>query len=156
MANGQGLTGGCLCGGVRYRAGGKLRGVVACHCTQCARTTGHHYTATNCATKDFALDKDETLRWYRSSPEAERGFCSRCGGNLFWRRVDGDEISITAGTLDHPTGLRIRVPHLLRLEIGLLRDHRRPAAISAMAARRCVSGLVMTDAISPLPLQGER
>ncbi|MFI5015627.1 MAG: GFA family protein [Hyphomicrobiales bacterium] len=88
---------------------GKLRGIVACHCSQCARTTGHHVAATHCATADFSLDKGETLRWYRSSAEAERGFCARCGSNLFWRKIGGAEgISITGGTLDRPTGLKIQ------------------------------------------------
>jgi hypothetical protein len=54
------------------------------------------------------LDQAETLRWYRSSEKAERGFCSRCGSNLFWRKVDADVISMTAGTLDRPTGLRLK------------------------------------------------
>jgi len=101
-------SGGCLCGGVRYAVRGKLRQVVACHCTQCARTTGHFCAATHCDTPDLALEKGETLRWYRSSQEAERGFCGRCGSNLFWRRIGGGEgVSITAGTLDRPTGLRM-------------------------------------------------
>lgn len=100
-------TGGCLCGGVRYRARGKLREVVACHCSQCARTTGHHYAATHCAGDDFSLEMNETLRWYRSSESAERGFCQRCGSNLFWRRFGGDGLSIAAGTLDRPTGLKM-------------------------------------------------
>ncbi|MGO1081292.1 GFA family protein [Inquilinus sp. CA228] len=34
-------TGGCLCGAVRYRVTGPLRPVVACHCSQCRRTSGH-------------------------------------------------------------------------------------------------------------------
>jgi hypothetical protein len=101
--------GGCLCGGVRYRITGKVDGVTACHCSQCAKTSGHHVASAHCATRDFALEKEETLRWYRSSAEAERGFCVRCGGNLFWRRIgSGDTISITAGTLDRPTGLRMK------------------------------------------------
>jgi len=35
------------------------------------------------------------------------GFCNQCGSSLFWR-ADGlpDVISICAGTLDPPTGLR--------------------------------------------------
>jgi hypothetical protein len=28
----------------------------------------------------------DTLRWFRSSEQAERGFCGVCGSNLFWRR----------------------------------------------------------------------
>ncbi len=103
----SGGSGGCLCGGVRYRIGGKVDGVTFCHCSQCARTTGHFMASVHSAVTDLSFESDETLCWYRSSAEAERGFCSRCGGNLFWRRVGGgDVISITAGSLDRPTGLR--------------------------------------------------
>ena len=40
-------TGGCLCGGVRYAIRGELRGVIACHCAQCRRTSGHHSAMTS-------------------------------------------------------------------------------------------------------------
>ena len=36
-----------------------------------------------------------------------RGFCNRCGGNLFWRELGGDATSIMAGTLDAPTGITV-------------------------------------------------
>lgn len=49
------------------------------------------------------LTASETLLWYKSSESAERGFCGRCGGNLFWRQFGRGETSITAGTLDTPT-----------------------------------------------------
>jgi hypothetical protein len=48
-----------------------------------------------------------TLAWYRSSDAAERGFCRVCGGNLFWRPFVGRATSITAGSLDVPTGVRM-------------------------------------------------
>ena len=100
-------TGGCLCGGVRYVVDGTLRDVIACHCSQCRRTSGHFVAATEAPKASLRLERADTLRWYRSSPTAERGFCSTCGGNLFWR-ADGEEsISIMAGTLDTPTGLKL-------------------------------------------------
>lgn len=42
------ITGGCPCGGVRYEVRGPLRDVIACHCTQCRRTSGHFVAATAC------------------------------------------------------------------------------------------------------------
>ena len=42
-------TGGCLCGGVRYRVAGRLLPVVACHCGQCRRTLGHFGAYTGAA-----------------------------------------------------------------------------------------------------------
>ncbi|MDZ5453186.1 GFA family protein [Labrys sp. ZIDIC5] len=101
-------TGSCLCGGVRYRIHGTLTPVSACHCSQCAKTSGNFVATTDCSAADLTLTAEDTLRWYRSSERAERGFCATCGGNLFWRSLGDDRISITAGTLDPPTGLTTR------------------------------------------------
>jgi hypothetical protein len=98
-------TGGCLCEGVRYRVSGALRGIIACHCSQCRRTSGHYAAMTSASSAQIELTAASTLLWYKSSDTAERGFCGRCGGNLFWRRFGHDEISITGGTLDTPTRL---------------------------------------------------
>ena len=100
-------TGGCLCGGVRYEIRGDLGDVVACHCSQCARTSGNFVAAANCAVADLTLVSDGSLAWYRSSDIAERGFCNVCGGSLFWKAIDSDEIAVMAGTLDQPTGLHV-------------------------------------------------
>lgn len=99
--------GSCLCGECVYEVHGPLRNIVACHCTQCRKQTGHFMAATSAQLSDFHLIRAEALRWYRASATAERGFCARCGSTLFWRADGGAEISITAGTLGGPTGLRI-------------------------------------------------
>jgi len=98
-------TGGCLCGAVRYEVRGPLRQVVACHCEQCRRTSGHFVAATAARHEHFRLVKPDGLTWYRSSAEARRGFCRNCGSSLFWEPDDRRHISIMAGTLDRPTGL---------------------------------------------------
>jgi hypothetical protein len=100
-------TGGCLCGGVRYRVRGALRGVIACHCSQCRRTSGHYAAMTSAPSADIELTASDRLTWYQSSDTAKRGFCSGCGANLFWQQAGRDDISITAGTLDTPTNLAI-------------------------------------------------
>ena len=102
-------TGGCLCGGVRYEVRGPLSDVIACHCSQCRRTAGNFVTATIAANADLRLRAEATLAWYRSSEAAERGFCARCGGNLFWRHTTPGTTttSIAAGTIDPPTRLRL-------------------------------------------------
>ena len=100
-------TGGCLCGGVRYEVKGRLGPALACHCSQCARTSGNFAAMAACSSAELAIAPSETLAWHRSSPDVERGFCARCGGNLFWRAAPGDETYVTAGTLDPPTGLKL-------------------------------------------------
>jgi hypothetical protein len=63
--------------------------------------------ATSTPAANLTFTSSDSLTWYRSSQSAERGFCARCGGNLFWRLVGGDSVSIMAGTLDTPTQLKI-------------------------------------------------
>ena len=102
---GEAHGGGCLCGGVRYEVRGPLRDVVVCHCSRCLRTHGHAAAYSACALDDLALVRDGTLRWYEALGRA-RGFCESCGACLFWRAEGRPTISIAAGTLDRPTGLR--------------------------------------------------
>ncbi|MCF6445620.1 GFA family protein [Nereida sp. MMG025] len=97
------MTGGCLCGAVTYRVTGALRPVVACHCTQCRKTTGNFVTATSALRENVEIQGDVT--WFASSETAKRGFCGTCGSNLFWDGP-GINLSIMAGTLDGPTGLK--------------------------------------------------
>lgn len=98
-------TGHCLCGGVRYELRGPLRDVIICHCSRCRRTHGHVGAYTSVPEPSLTLVADGTLRWYVAD-ERERGFCGRCGASLFWRVTGADRVSIAAGTLDQPTGLR--------------------------------------------------
>jgi hypothetical protein len=99
--------GGCLCGAVRYRVAGPLRPVIACHCSQCRRATGHYMAATAAAHAHISIEGADNLTWFDSSPTARRGFCRLCGSNLFWEGKDLPYISITAGSLDSPTGLKL-------------------------------------------------
>ena len=98
------ITGSCLCGGVTFRVTSKLRPVIACHCQQCRKTSGHHVAATSALRDNVEISGD--LTWYRASDTARRAFCPTCGSNLFWDGP-GSHLSIFAGTLDAPTGLRI-------------------------------------------------
>lgn len=98
------VTGGCLCNGVSYRISGPLRPVIACHCQQCRRSSGHHVAATSAPRDSVEIEGD--VRWFQSSPGAKRGFCPACGSNLFWDGA-GVNLSIFAGTLDAPTGVAL-------------------------------------------------
>jgi hypothetical protein len=102
-------TGGCLCGSVRYEIRGPLRPVIACHCTQCRRQTGHFMASTAARVEHFRLVSDTDLRWYEASNIARRGFCARCGSTLFWAGNDRPYISIAAGSVDGKTGIKTLV-----------------------------------------------
>jgi hypothetical protein len=111
------VTGGCLCGQLRYEVRGRLRDVVACHCVQCRRTSGHFVAATACRRRAFTLVSSGTLKWYVAVPGFRRGFCSACGSNLFFEADLGERVSIAAGSLDAPQGLKIAA-HIFASEAG--------------------------------------
>lgn len=100
-------SGACLCGAVRFKARGELREVVACHCSQCRRQTGHFLAATNVADDHLTLEGEDNLRWYRASTFARRGFCGNCGSVMFWKADSETYTSIAAGTFDKPTGMKL-------------------------------------------------
>jgi hypothetical protein len=105
---GRAITGGCLCGAVRYRVAGPLRPTVnACHCSQCRRQHGALGMFSSAAEKDVLIEGRDRIRWYQSSPDARRAFCGICGSKLFWQEIGSDALDIVAGTLDQPSGLRL-------------------------------------------------
>lgn len=110
MSAGTHPSGRCLCGAVRYEVRGPLRDVLLCHCVECRRWSGHVFAATAAQREHLVLLQQSELRWI-ASPESEsdarRGFCGQCGSSLFWDAPARDTVSIAAGTLDGPTGLRV-------------------------------------------------
>lgn len=111
------ISGSCECGAVAYEVRGELRPVIACHCTQCRKTSGHFWAATKTATENLTLTRDGGLAWYRSSGTARRGFCKYCGSSLFWEKDGEGMTAIGAGTLDGATGLTT-VQHIFVADKG--------------------------------------
>ncbi len=79
------VTGGCLCGDIRYRITGPAIDEGICHCRMCQRATGGLMVAGMTVSRDaFRLTRGEP-KYYKSSPLAERGFCANCGSSLIYR-----------------------------------------------------------------------
>ncbi len=101
------VSGSCLCGRVALHVSTVDRDVVACHCTQCRKQSGHYFAATRAQDSAITITGDQNLTWYAASADAKRGFCKHCGSNLLWKRNNSDTTSILAGCLDQPTGLKL-------------------------------------------------
>ena len=99
------VKGSCECQGVVFELIGELRDVVFCHCSQCRKTSGHYWAATQVSKGNLNLIKATSLSWYDSSDNARRGFCSLCGSSMFYERKGIDKISVSAGSLEIPTSL---------------------------------------------------
>ena len=88
----------CLCGGIQLKTKGSLRHVLNCHCYQCMKTHGNYAAYTTALEKDIKFIKKRTLKWFRSSKKAKRGFCKKCGASMFFKFLDNNNISAKTDT----------------------------------------------------------
>ena len=98
----------CLCEGVKIKVKGKLRHVINCHCSQCMKTHGNYAAYTACLEDNITFINKKTLKWFKSSNIAKRGFCSVCGASIFYKLQKSRNISIAAGMFHNPTKLKTR------------------------------------------------
>jgi hypothetical protein len=97
------LSGGCLCGSVRYRMEGAPRMVSNCHCSLCRRASGAPFVTWLTVRRESFHQVHGTLEHYASSDHGWRAHCSKCGTQVTSgsSRYDG-YVEVTAATLDHP------------------------------------------------------
>ena len=88
------LTGGCLCGDVRFVATGEPYRVGICHCLDCRKHHGAAFFAAAMYPQDAVTVQGETREFKR------RHFCPRCGSSVFSRWED--EVELHLGALDEP------------------------------------------------------
>lgn len=104
------LTGGCLCGGIRFELSEPPVSAGYWHCTRCQRRTG---TAASAQARidgsTFTLLQGEDLVkcWRHPDGGFEKCFCSECGSHLFSRDPDDPRaMSIRLGAFDGDPGVR--------------------------------------------------
>ena len=100
------LKANCLCSNIQLRTHGYHRDVQNCHCIQCMKTHGHHAAYTCVEEQNIKFIKKRTLKWFRSSKRAKRGFCSKCGASIFFKVIGAKNISIAAGMFNRPIKLK--------------------------------------------------
>ena len=64
----------------------------------CQRWSGGSFFATN--VKRLKFESEEFLVRFQSSEWAERGFCTKCGSNLYYRLTNSGDYEICIGTFD--------------------------------------------------------
>lgn len=97
------ITGGCLCGAVRYRLIAPPESSGFCHCETCRRAGSAPslpYAGIDLAA--FAVTQGAPVA-YRSSARVLRSFCGTCGSPLTYFNEDKpDKIDIMTVSLDAP------------------------------------------------------
>jgi hypothetical protein len=109
------LTGSCNCKGVTWTATGEIGQPAMCHCTQCRKQSGHTWASGYCSDSDLTITGAVT--WYSLSDSASRGFCPTCGAFLFWKDRSESTTSFSMGSVDGPSGLRLRA-HIFTADKG--------------------------------------
>ena len=92
------VTGGCLCGDLRFAVFGQPYRVGICHCLDCRKHHGALFHASAIFPDDAMTIEGETREY------AGRHFCPRCGSSVFGR--SGDEVEVNLGSLDSPDQFR--------------------------------------------------
>ena len=104
------LTGGCLCGGVRFEVTEEPVTAGYCHCTRCQRRTGAAASAqARIDGRTFRLLRGADLiqAWRHPDGGFEKCFCRTCGAHLFSRNPDDEtQMAIRLGAFDDDPGVR--------------------------------------------------
>ncbi|HEV8686314.1 MAG TPA: GFA family protein [Gaiellaceae bacterium] len=103
------LTGGCLCGGVRFEVTSPLVSAGYCHCTRCQRRTGSA-SSVQARIEPGSLRVtagDELVRAYVPPDGFLKFFCSQCGSALWSEDPTNSEVkSVRLGVFDGDPGIR--------------------------------------------------
>jgi hypothetical protein len=103
------LTGGCLCGQVRFEVDGDAGPFFLCHCSHCRRDTGSAHAANLFVAPgqlDWLAGQERVTRFDLPGTRHTRCFCSTCGSALPYVRPGGAGLVVPAGSLHGPVGLR--------------------------------------------------
>ena len=98
------VTGGCLCGKVRYEAHVFLKSGYYCHCRMCQKSCGQPADISVPIKAGTLLFTKSKPKYYVSSQYGKRGFCDDCGSRLSWQALDPQNdwmTNVTVGSLDN-------------------------------------------------------
>ena len=106
------ITGGCLCGKIRYEVSQAPQSVIACHCTHCQKISGagsSHNAVVPTSAVTFTSGKPKCFRdTGQSGSILNRYFCGDCGSSLYSQREKMPEMTILkVGTLDKPGEMKL-------------------------------------------------
>ena len=106
------ISGGCLCGSVRYTSDAEPIMTAICHCENCQRQTGTSFSIIIGVPEDsITFHKKETLTEYidygQSGKKIRRHFCNKCGSPILSLVENAPGLGIIkAGTLDDKSWLK--------------------------------------------------
>ena len=106
------ITGGCLCGKIRYSVSQPVEKIIACHCTHCQKASGagaSHNTVVPASAFTITVG---TPKLFADTPDSgnilNRYFCGDCGTPIYNQRTKTPEmVVIKVGTLDDSNDMKL-------------------------------------------------
>ena len=117
------LTGGCLCGAVRYEADGEPDWTALCYCRDCQRTSGSGYVPVMGVKRARMRVTGVTAHFDVPAANgniAVRHFCPTCGSLILGGNLNdaAGTLSVYIGTLDDPS--------VFQPQVAIFTKHRLP------------------------------
>lgn len=103
------LTGGCLCGEVRFEVLDNFQQFHLCHCAQCRRITGSAHASnlfTSAGNLSFVTGEDRITHYVDAARDFSKSFCQCCGSGLPHTSPSSGNWVVPAGSLDTSPSLQ--------------------------------------------------
>ena len=106
------ITGGCLCGAIRYTLSAPITGLRACHCTHCQKSSGAGASVNAVVPGgDFRITQGTPKRYDDKADSGRtlcRYFCGDCGSPIYsHREISPERVVVRMGSLDQPPAMKI-------------------------------------------------
>lgn len=117
------ITGGCLCGSIRYEIEGEPFRVANCHCDDCRKATGSAY-ATNLFYKETQITLLQgTPKKFQHTADSGNGmtkeFCGDCGSQVFGTGTLRPGVKhVKVGTIDDASFVKPEVNLFITRALG--------------------------------------
>ncbi len=97
------ISGGCLCGAVKFSVEDSFENFYLCYCEQCRKVTGSSHASNLVTTLDniqWLSGNDKIVRFDHPQRVFTKVFCSVCGSGLPHESKSGQSLVVPAGSLD--------------------------------------------------------
>lgn len=105
------MTGGCLCGNIRYELKSEPKATVVCHCTHCQKASGSAFSTNIVAARPDIEFTGGAMAVYDDKAESgnilKRSFCPKCGSSIMSESSGRPGFAVLkVGTLDDVSAVK--------------------------------------------------
>lgn len=108
----ESISGGCLCGNIRYEIRQDIQNIITCHCTHCQKASGSgmsHNTPVPKSMLHLVSGQPKVFADTAASGNTLfRAFCPDCGSPIYSQReLVPDMLIVKVGSLDNSNAMKV-------------------------------------------------